>query len=160
MSTLHRRTTAVALAATIALAAPLLAGCSLIPHPGGGSQGGGINIPGVGSVGTGHLPKDWPSDVPVAKGDVVSGASLGAAGKDKAWNATIKVSGASAGDDISKQLTDAGFTAGDLGGSTDSGSTQTFTNDKYTILVLVAKDSSDGWVANYTVTPKSDSSGN
>ena len=156
MPTPRRRTALIALAASLVVATPLLTGCGLIPHPGGG----GISLPGV-SVGTGHLPKDWPSDVPVAKGDVISGASLGGSDKGHVWNATIKVSGADAGDGIKAQLTGAGFTAGELGGTTDTGSTATYTKDHYTVLVLVTKDDKQGWVANYTVTydPKSDDSG-
>jgi hypothetical protein len=150
-----RRITVVTLAASLAIAAPLLTGCSLIPHPGG--SGGGISLPGV-SVGSGHLPKDWPSDVPVAKGDVISGASLGDAAKGKIWNATIKVAGASAGDDISAQLTGAGFT-NQGGGSSDDGFTGAFQKDKYNVAVIVTKDDKDGWVANYTVTYDATDSG-
>lgn len=145
-----RRTTVVALLAGLALSAPLLAGCSLIPHPAGS---GGISLPGV-SVGTGHLPKDWPADVPVIKGDVVAGASLGGA-KGKLWNATIKVGGADAADQITSQLTGAGFTRTG-GASTDSGSTATYTKDKLVVLVVVTKDDKNGWVANYSVTDKPD----
>jgi hypothetical protein len=157
MLTSRRRFTAIALAASLVVATPLLAGCGLIPHPGGG---GGISLPGV-SVGTGHLPKDWPSGVPVAKGDVVAGASLGGSDKGHVWNATIKVGGADAGDGIATQLTGAGFTSGGVGGSTEQGSTATYAKDHYTVLVLVTKDNKQGWIANYTVTydPKSDSSG-
>jgi len=146
-----RRTTAIALVAGLALSAPLLAGCSLIPHPGGG---GGISLPGV-SVGTGHLPKDWP-DVPVIKGDVVAGASLGDAAKGKLWNATIKVDGADAADQIKSQLTGAGFQGSDIA-NTDQGSTATYSKDKLVVLVVVAKDDKNGWVANYSVTSQTDS---
>jgi hypothetical protein len=157
MSRPVRRPLTIGIATALALATPLLlSGCSLIPHPGGG---GGISVPGV-SVGTGKLPKDWPTDVPVATGDVITGASLGGdAAKGKVWNATIKVSGATAADDIRMQLTDAGFAGTDIG-STDKGSTASYTKDKYVVLVVVTKDDKNGWVANYTVTydPKSDAS--
>jgi hypothetical protein len=149
-----RRPLVVGLAAAVAIATPLLlSGCSLIPH----GDGGGISLPGV-SVGSGKLPKDFPSEVPVAKGEVVAGASLGGdAAKGKVWNVTIKVDGQSAADDIKTQLTGAGFEGGDLG--TSDGSTgATYHKDHYTVLVLVTKDDKNGWVANYTVTydPKSD----
>jgi hypothetical protein len=147
-----RRTPAVALVAGLALSAPLLAGCSLVPHPG---PGGGISVPGV-SVGTGHLPKDWPSEVPVVKGDVVAGASLGSASKGKLWNATIKVGGSDVSDQITSQLTGAGFESSDIA-STDAGSTATYRKDKLVVLVVVAKDDKDGWVANYSVTQDGDS---
>ena len=158
MPALHRRTAVVALVAALALAAPLLSGCSLIPKPGGGH---GISVPGV-SVGTGKLPKSWPSQVPVAKGEVVSGAALGT-GKDQIFNATIKVDGQQAGDEIAQQLTDAGFTAKDGGSvSTDSGAVLAFTSEKWDVAVVIAKgDDKTGWVANYTVkAPDAGGSGN
>jgi hypothetical protein len=157
MPTFRRRTAAVALVAALALSAPLLSGCSLIPHPGGGH---GVSLPGV-SVGTGKLPKAWPSDVPVAKGEVVSGAALGT-GKDQVFNATIKVDGQQAGDEIADQLTKAGFSAKDGGSaSTEDGTVLTFSSDKWNVAVVVTKgDDKTGWVANYTVmSPDADSSG-
>lgn len=136
----------VPLAVSLAIAAPLLTGCSLIPH-----VGGGVSLPGV-SVGTGHLPKDWPSEVPVPTGDVVSGASLGGdAAKGKVWNATIKVGGPDAAAEITSQLEDAGFQSQSVG-STDQGSTAVYRKARYDVAVVVTKDDANGWVANYTVT--------
>jgi hypothetical protein len=146
MPTLPRRTTAVALVAGLALVAPLLAGCSLIPHPGGG---GGVNIPGVGSVGSGSLPKSWPSDVPVVKGDVVVGAAT-SNDEGKVWNATIKAGDADPTSSITDQLTGAGFTAGDAV-STGDGSTMTFTKDDWNVAIVVAHDKKEGYLVNYTV---------
>jgi hypothetical protein len=37
---------------------------------------------------------------------------------------------------------------------TDKGGTASFTKEPYSVLVVIAKDSSSGWVANYTVTQK------
>ena len=107
-------------------------------------------MPGL-SAGTGHLPKDWPSGVPVAKGDVVSGAALGT-GKDETWNATIKVDGPQAADAIATQLTGAGFTAnGDASATTDQGSVAAFTSSTWDVAVVVTKAGKEGWVANYTI---------
>ena len=157
-STRRRRLPLIALAGSLALAAPLmLSGCSLLHLP--GSSGGGISIPGVGSVGSGKLPSDFPtSDVPVIKGDVVSGLSLGS-GKDKAWNVTIKVSGIDAFDDIANELKGAGFKEEEIGGKTDDGATGVFTKGDYNVAILLSKaDDKTGFVANYTVTKSSDSS--
>src|SRR5476651_461038 len=82
MTTRNRasRPLTIALAATMLVASPLLlSGCSLLHLPGssGGSTGGGITIPGVGSFGSGKLPSTWPKEVPVASGDVLTGASIG-----------------------------------------------------------------------------------
>jgi hypothetical protein len=154
----RRRLPLIALAGSLALAAPLmLSGCSLLHLP--GSNGGGISIPGVGSAGTGKLPSDFPtSDVPVIKGEIVSGLSLGS-GTDKAWNVTIKVSGVNAFDEIASQLKGAGFEAQDLGGKTDSGATGVFTKGDYNVAVLLSKaDDKTGFVANYTVTKTTKSS--
>ncbi len=159
--TRRRRLPLIAVAGSLALAVPLLlSGCSLLHLPGSQSTGGGISIPGVGSVGSGKLPSDFPtSDVPVIKGDVVSGLSLGS-GKDKAWNVTVKVSGADAFGEIEKELKGAGFTEPEgAGGETADGAAGVFTKDKYNVAILVSKaDDKTGFVANYTVTLSSDSS--
>lgn len=148
---LIRRPLVVGLAAVAVVASSLsLSGCSLIPHP--GSSGAGISVPGL-SAGTGHLPKDWPSDVPTIAGDVATGAALGTGAKE-VWNATIKVAdGQKAAADIESQLTGAGFTAQDGGTvTTDSGSLATYTSDKWKVAVVITQNSSDkSWVANYTV---------
>jgi hypothetical protein len=150
----------IALAASLALSATMLSGCSLIHLP-GQSNGGGISIPGVGSVGSGKLPKDFPTEVPVAKGEVISGISAGS-GADEGWNATIKVSGVDAFDSIESQLKDAGFTeSGDAVVKTDTTATAAFSSDKYDVVVAVVKaDEKTGFVANYTVAAhKADSNG-
>jgi hypothetical protein len=142
----------VALAASLALSATMLSGCSLIHLPGSSSGGGGISIPGVGSVGSGKLPKDFPSEVPVAKGEVISGISAGS-GDTEGWNVSIKVSGVAAFSDIESALKGAGFTEADGSPITsDQAATASFTGDKYDVVVAVVKaDDKTGFVANYTV---------
>ena len=98
------------------------------------------------------VPADFPKAVPLAHGDVVYGASVGSS-DGKIWNVTIKVSGADAIDAVNTQFTNAGFQQ-DLNNKTDKGGTSSFTKDPYSVLVVIAKDSSDRWVANYTVTEK------
>ncbi len=157
------RLASVALAASLLVASPLLlSGCSLVHLPGqsGGSTGGGITIPGVGSFGSGKLPHDWPKQVPVASGDVLTGASVGNANSTdgEGWNATIKVSGAGAYGQIKSQLTGAGFKVdSEPDPGDDQGGTGTFVNEPYNVLVVVTKaDDKTGWVANYTVTYQKD----
>jgi hypothetical protein len=147
------RALTVAIAASLLVASPLLlSGCSLLP----GHGGTGINIPGVGSFGSGKLPSSWPKEVPVISGDVLTGASIGNANsKDgQGWNATIKVSGADAYGQIKTQLTGAGFKVDSEPDSGDAqGGTGTFASSKFDVLVVVTKaDEKTGWVANYTVT--------
>ena len=123
---------------------PLLVGCSVqnLVH---NVTGGNVDIPGK------SVPKDFPSEVPLAKGEVILGAAVG--GKDgKVWNVTVRVAGASSLDEISQQLQDAGFTVDGTVGNTADGGTGAFKNDAYGVLVVVSKDGKDGWIANYTVT--------
>ena len=133
----------------------LLSGCSLIHLP-GQSSGGGISIPGVGSVGSGKLPKDFPSDVPVAEGEVISGISAGS-GDKQVWNVSIKVSGVDAFTGIESALKNARFTESEGSPITsDQAATGRFTGDKYDVVVAVVKaDNKTGYVANYTVEPAS-----
>ncbi len=152
--TARRRLSVIALAASLALATPLLlSGCSLIHLPGSQSTGGGISIPGVGSVGSGKLPGDFPSDVPVIKGDVLTGASLGS-GSKKAWNVSIKISSIDDFDTIVTELTGAGFTQADGGtAKTSDGATGLFSKGDFNVAVVVAKgDEKNPFIANYTVT--------
>ena len=98
------------------------------------------------------VPADFPKGVPLVKGDVINGASVGSS-EGKIWNVTIKVSGADATGEITSQFTHAGYQQ-DLDNKTGKGATVSFTKDPYSVLVVIAKDSSNGWVANYTVTEK------
>lgn len=139
----------------VAISAGVLSGCSLLHLP-GSSNGGGISIPGVGSVGSGKLPKDFPAEVPVAKGEVISGISAGS-GDKQGWNVSIKVTGVDSFTNIESALKGAGFTESD--GSpivSDQAATGTFTGGKYDVVVAVVKaDDKTGFVANYTVAPHS-----
>lgn len=151
----------VALAASVLVASPLLlSGCSFLP----GQGGPGINIPGVGSFGTGKLPSDWPKAVPVASGDVLFGAAAGnvKSTDGRIWNVTIKVSGADDYGKIKSQLEGAGFKVDAEPDSGDaSGGTGTFLKPPDSVLVVVTKaDEKTGWVANYTVTEGGTSSSN
>jgi hypothetical protein len=148
-----RRLPVVAVAASLALALPLLlSGCSLVHLPGSSSRGGGISIPGVGSVGSGKLPSDFPSDIPVVAGDVVSGASIGS-GDKKVWNVSIKVSGLDAFDTINTELTGAGFTAVDGKTSTTAKvAAGVYTKGDYDVAVVVTAGGGKTVIANYTIT--------
>ena len=139
----------VPLAIVLALAlTPALAGCfgNPIEQIVEGATGGDVSLPGQ------SVPDDFPKDVPLIDGEVVFG--LGVGNDDgKAWNVTIKVSGIEAADQIKSQLEGAGFTANDagIGGTTEEGATLVYDNGTYNVLVVVTKDSDNGFVANYTV---------
>ena len=154
----RRRLPGIVLAASLMLAAPvMLSGCSLVHLPGSGGTGGGISIPGVGSVGTGTLPSDYPtSEVPVIPGKIITAASVGN-GTAHAWNITVEVKSLSDFDTISSQLTRAGFTANVAGTtSTDTTRTGLFTTTVYKVIVAVTTGNSGSpFLANYTVTKSS-----
>jgi hypothetical protein len=139
----------VPLAIVLALAlTTALAGCfgNPIEQIVEGATGGDVSLPGQ------SVPDDFPKDVPLIDGEVVFG--LGVGNDDgKAWNVTIKVSGVEAADQIKSQLEGAGFTANDagIGGTTEDGATLVYDNGTYNVLVVVTKDSDNGFVANYTV---------
>ena len=148
MITTRKRYT-VAIAIVLALAVtPALTSCSLVK--GVIQQQSGIGIPGK------ELPADFPkSDVPLIDGEVVLGASIGTGDKE-IWNVTIKVADLSAFDKIDAALKGAGYTAVDsLTIKSSDGATGSWTKDKRTVLVVIAKDSNTGYVANYTVGPLS-----
>jgi len=142
-----RKHYSVAIALVLALAvAPSLSGCSLVK--GVIQQQSGVGIPGK------EIPADFPkSDVPLIDGEVVLGASIGTGDKE-VWNVTIKVKDVSAFDTIDAALKGAGYTAveGVTVKSTD-GATGSWTNDKRTVFVVIAKDGDTGFIANYSVGP-------
>lgn len=132
-----------ALASSLLLT-PALAGCSVVEGLVENVTGGEVDLGGQ------SVPKDFPSEVPLAKGDIVYGLSAGKEG-DKIWNVTVKVN-KGAFDDISAQLTAAGFTRAEGTEAVADGTGGAFTSDKYGVLVVVTDDGSNGTVANYTVT--------
>ncbi|MCU1570862.1 MAG: hypothetical protein JWR33_1603 [Naasia sp.] len=141
-----------ALALLVALAlAPSLAACGGNPIESLIEKATGGNV----DLGGGSVPKGFPSEVPLYDGEVVYGIAVGdAAGK--AFNVTVRVPDAQAGEDIRSQLEDAGFEL--LGGSdaTAAGGAA-FASDSYGVVVVLTEDGSHGWVANYTVTPNESS---
>lgn len=127
--------------------APMLTGCSGNPIQGiiKNATGGQVDVGGA------EVPKDFPKEIPLVSGAVISGTSIGN-NDGKVWNVAIKVSASSAVNDITTQLTGAGFTAVGTSTTSDTGSSSIFTKDPYGILVLIAKADGGGFVANYTVT--------
>jgi hypothetical protein len=149
MTTVRKRIT-VPIAIIVALAVtPALTGCfgnpieSIIE----GATGGDVDLGGAG------IPEGFPTaEVPLIEGEVVYGASIGNA-EGKVWNVTVKVADPAAMDAIKTQLEGAGFTSQDLGTSAD-GATGAFDSATFGVLVVIAKDGDNGFVANYTVTSK------
>jgi hypothetical protein len=124
--------------------APALAGCSAIEGIIENVTGSQIDLGGQ------SVPADFPSEVPLASGDVIFGLSADKDGQ-KVWNVTIKVS-SGAFDSISDQLTSAGFALAEGSKEANNGLGGLFTSDKYGVLVVVTDDGGDGPVANYKVT--------
>lgn len=125
------------------LLAPALGGCSIVEGAIEGATGGQVDLGGQ------SVPQDFPTQVPLADGQVLLGLSAGKDG-EKVWNVTIKVAeGAFAS--ISDQLTRAGFALVEGSDAANDGKGGLFTSQKYGVLVVVTDDGSDGTVANYTV---------
>jgi hypothetical protein len=142
----------VPLAIVLALAVtPALAGCfgNPIEQIVEGATGGDVSLPGQ------SVPEDFPKDVPIIDGEVTFGMGVGN-DDGKAWNVTVKVSGLDAADTIKSELEGAGFTANEagIGGTTDQGATLLYDSEAYNVLVVIASDSENGFVANYTVSEK------
>ncbi|HEY8590649.1 MAG TPA: hypothetical protein VIL55_13980 [Naasia sp.] len=150
MSRSFRRATLALVAAAILV--PGLTGCignpleSLVE----GATGGNVELGGS------SVPEGFPTEVPLYEGEIVYGIAIGD-DTAKAYNVTVRVPDATAADQIRTQLEGAGFTL--LGGSDpSSGSGAAYDGANWGVAVVVTEDGSNGWVANYTVTPK-DTSG-
>ncbi|HEX4444672.1 MAG TPA: hypothetical protein VHZ81_13970 [Galbitalea sp.] len=153
-STTRRRIT-VPIAIVLAVSSvPLLTGCFGNPIQGAINAATGGKV----KLGSGSLPSDFPSDVPVYKGKIDTGLDLGS-GKDEVWNVTVEVPGASAINDIKSELTSAGFKVEGSGSANSTTSGLIADTKKYDVLVGITKTDSK-WVANYTVSPADSSSGN
>src|SRR5690606_37869764 len=127
---------------------PAVTACSFNPIESAIKEATGGNV----DIGGKSIPDDFPAEVPLIDGEVVSAFGVGSA-SEKAWNVTIKVTDASALDTIKSQLEGAGFTSeiddAAIGGLTGG----MYTNANYGVLVVVADGGDGGWVATYTVTP-------
>lgn len=149
-----RRRLLVPAAIVMALAvAPLLTACGGNPLQNivENATGGNLDLGGT------DVPDDFPSDVPLAQGEVVFGASIGS-DEERIWNVTVKVGSIDVMDQIAEQLTGLGFEQVSLGGSSDGGKTGIFTKEPLTVLVVTAADDENGFIASYTVTKSSEGS--
>ena len=149
MSSMTRRITAP-LAIVIALAmAPALSGCFGNPIEGiiEGATGGQVDLGGT------TIPDGFPtSEVPVADGEIIFAGAFGGADA-QVFNVTVRVPNAQAIDSIQTELEAAGFESqGAFSGSTEEGGTFIGTTATWGVLVVVAKDAENGFVASYTVT--------
>lgn len=143
-----RRGAAASVLAACLLITPAISACSFNPIESAieSATGGNVDIGGT------SVPDDFPAEVPLIDGEVVSAFGVGTE-PDKIWTITITVPDASALDTIKADLEGAGFTSAvddaAVGGITGG----MYTNDSYGVLVVVAEDGNGGWAANYTVTP-------
>lgn len=101
-------------------------------------------------IGGASVPKNFPSDVPLVSGSVISGSSINTE-DGNIWNVAIKASDPAAVGGIDSELTGAGFESVGEGLTSEDGSSKMFSKDPYGILVIVGKDDS-GFIVNYTVT--------
>jgi len=125
------------------LAGPALAGCSVqnLVHD---VTGGKVDVPGK------SVPKDFPSEVPLASGEVMSGAGVGDS-KSKIWNVSVRAKDGTAIDDVLSTLTSAGFDCKTLTETSADGGALVGVKGNLNVAVVEIKDSK-GFVLNYTVT--------
>jgi hypothetical protein len=128
---------------------PGLAGCGFNPVESfiEGATGGGVELGGS------EIPEGFPSDeVPLYDGEVTYAVGIGDE-NGKAYNVTIRVPDAAAGEQIRSDLEAAGFTL--LGGSdaTAQGGAA-YDGANWGVVVVLTKENDTSWLANYTVTPK------
>ena len=123
----------------------VLGGCSMIEGQVEGvieeATGSEVELPGT------ELPEGFPTEVPLIEGEVAFGVAVG-----NGYNVSVRVDGPEAIDEISDQLEGAGYTA-QVGGTAGDGSTQAFSSDAFTVIVVLTKEGDTGYLANYTVAP-------
>ena len=143
MSHLVKRITVPIALAVGLLAGPALAGCSVqnLVHD---VTGGKVDVPGK------SVPKDFPGEVPLSSGEVISGAGVGDA-KSKIWNVSVRAKGSTAIDEVLTTLTSAGFNCKTLTATTADGGALVGDKGKLNVAVVEIKDDK-GFVLNYTVT--------
>jgi hypothetical protein len=147
MTTLRTRIAVpLAIAASLAVL-PALTGCA-------GIVNGIVNQASGGQVDLGgqSVPATFPSEVPLIDGDIVYGIAITPDDGADGWSVIVKVDGAGSIDTINAQMEAAGFTKNEtIGGTTAEGATAAFESANYTVLVVIASDSTSGSVATYTV---------
>ena len=130
------------------LIAPTLAGCSANPIESAieGVTGGNVDLSGT------TIPDDFPSEVPLLDGEVVNAMAAGTA-PEKIWTVTMKVTDASVLEGVKADMEAAGFTS-ELGDAAVGGLTGgMYSNETYSVLIVVAEEKDGGWMATYTVAP-------
>ena len=101
----------------------------------------------TGADGSVSMPSDFPPEVPVISGDLLTAGSFGGM-----WTIVVKVGDVQAGyEDAKSKLEGAGYTSS-MDMSSDGVYSALYGSDKYTVM-LIAEDAGDGKVVSYTVTP-------
>jgi hypothetical protein len=144
----RRRFTPALLVIGVLLTGPVLVGCSgdQIQSMVGDATGGTVD------VGGSTIPADFPSEIPLAAGNVATAGRVGT-GTGKVWNITITVADPAAPSIITEQLTSAGFAStSNLPGAPDIGGSAAFSDGTYAIALIVTDNGDGTFAANYTVT--------
>lgn len=155
MSTPHRRLAAVVVG--LALISPAVTGCipSVDELIGGvvqqGIEAGIENATGVDTA-VGSLPSGFPSEVPVAEGEIVAGAAVKNDDGSTGWAVSITTDRTA--EEIAAQLAGAGFSPPADAGEFSIPGIVLVENAKYTVSVVVGQDGDTG-NAYYVVVPKS-----
>lgn len=127
--------------------APALVGCGMNPLESVIEEVTGGNV----DIGGTSIPEDFPAEVPLIDGELISAFSIGT-GAEKVFAVMLKVSDASAADAIGSQLEGAGFSL-ELDQAASGAASYAYTNANFAVLVAVTEDGNKGWAASYVVTP-------
>lgn len=93
------------------------------------------------------LPDDFPSDVPIVKGEVLTAQQKGIDPESPSWSVEIKVEG-NVCDFIDTQMADAGYEQfRDV--ALSGGCAVSYKNDTWTVSIGVGDKPEAGWVAGY-----------
>ena len=144
---INRSRITASIAILIALAsAPALPGCSLAEGVIEQATGGNVE------VSTGSLPEGWPTEVPVADGEIQFGGFVEEGETStQVYNVTISIAGDNPTAAIASQLEGAGFTTEVATTPTDDGGALVYTSDAWAVNVLIGRGDGNSFVANYTV---------
>lgn len=138
----RRRIVPIAVLALL-IATPALTACT-IENVIERATGGSVDIGGT------SVPDDFPAEVPLYDGEVVSAVGIGNP-DGKVWNVGVRIPDIAALGDIQADLEAAGFTVSIETPATDQGGTLIASTDEYGVAIVAVRDG-EGFVANYSVT--------
>ncbi|MGV8875965.1 MAG: hypothetical protein ACOH1K_00485 [Rhodoglobus sp.] len=145
MTSLKRCRRAALVVVLAVLVSPALSGCVGNPIVGLVEQATGGTV----DVGGQEIPDGFPTEVPLAAGDVIFGISAGE-GDNRGFNVTISAGAQSPLAGIETQFADVGFESQVQASGAEGVGSLIFTSADWNVIVVVTKVDT-GYTANYTV---------